>query len=115
MKNNRILVSTALGAILGIFCIIGVSGRIPISGNELYFIGMWYNRVIMGFVIGLSSDLTIIKNEKLNPIIRGLLLGFFISLAILLSSQAKDIMSFFAGIVYGIIIDALVTWYFQNK
>ena len=111
MKNNRILISTALGAVLGIFCIIGVSGRIPISGNELFFVGMWYNRVILGFVIGLSADLTITQNEKLNPVIRGALLGFFIALAILLSSQAKDVMSFFAGIGYGVIIDVLVTWY----
>ena len=111
MKNSRILLSTGLGAILGILCIIGVSARVPITGNELFFIGMWYNRVVMGFVIGLSADITIIQNERYNPLIRGALLGFFISLAILLSSQAKDIMSFFAGIAYGIIIDTLVTWY----
>lgn len=115
LNNKRLILSTGLGAILGLFCVIGVSGRVPISGNELFFIGMWYNRVVMGFMIGLAGEIFLINNEKLNPVVRGALLGLFITSAIFLSSQAKDIMSFFAGIAYGIIIDVFVTWYVKRS
>ena len=115
VNNKRILISMGIGVILGFLCVIGVSGRIPISGNELYFLGMVYNRIIMGFVIGLSEEIKFIENEKLNPVIRGAILGTMVTLAILLSSQAKDNLSFFAGIGYGIIIDSIVTFFIKSE
>jgi hypothetical protein len=74
---------------------------------------MWYNRVIMGLVIGLADEIVIIKGENsrmwTNAIIRGLLLGLIVSAAIFLSTEFRDIPSFFAGIIYGIIIDLVST------
>ncbi|MDD4353395.1 MAG: hypothetical protein PHN56_02965 [Candidatus Nanoarchaeia archaeon] len=104
MKLNRLYFSIILGAVLGIACIIGVSLRIGFSGNELFIIGTWYNRVIMGLVIGL------LPRAKKLPIVRGAFMGLIISLSLALPTNFYDIPGFFAGIAYGIIID-----YFASK
>ncbi len=105
---KRILISTITGALLGVICIIGVGARVGFSGNYLFLFSMWYNRLLMGFVIGLSGKLRILKSNK-NPYLRGILLGLLVTLAHSISTGFRDIPSFFAGIVYGIIIDYVAT------
>ena len=115
MNRKRLGIAILTGALLGIFCIIGVGARIPggYLANIIFLIGMWYNRVIMGLVIGLSDEILIIKGENnrmwANAIIRGLLFGILVSVAIFLSTEFRDIPSLFAGIAYGIIIDLVAT------
>lgn len=96
---KRLWLSILTGSILGVFCIIGVSSRIPIVGNELFFLGMWFNRVVMGLLIAF------VDRVKLNPFFRGGLFGLIISSAFFLSTSFRDIPGFIAGIVYGVIID----------
>ena len=108
-NQKRITVSVLTGAFLGVFCIIGVGTRIGFNGNILYLIGMWYNRVIMGLLIGLSGEIILINNDRNNSILRGAIFGLVVTTGILLSTSFKDIPSFFAGIVYGIIIDYIST------
>jgi hypothetical protein len=103
--QNRITISVLTGAFLGIFCIIGVGTRIGFNGNIVYLIGMWYNRVIMGLLVGLSGEIMLLEESRNNSILRGAIIGLVITTGILLSTSFKDIPSFFAGIVYGIIID----------
>ena len=106
---RRLVISIGLGAILGVFCIIGVGLRIGYQGNEIFLIAMWYNRVIMGLIIGFANDLNISKTPY-NTIVRGALLGLLVTSAIFLSSEFRDLPSFLAGILYGVIID-----YFASK
>lgn len=108
MKNKRLVISIALGAILGIFCVIGVSARLGYVGNELFILATWVNRIIIGLVIGLAPNLKI-KDKTRNTIFRGALLGFIISGSFYLATSFKDTPGFFAGIVYGIIIDVVVS------
>jgi len=109
---RRVGISVASGAALGVLCIIGVGSRIGFTGNESYLIGMWYNRVVMGLLIGLSPEIIIISGDEMkNAVIRGLLLGFFVTTAILLSTSFKDYPSYLAGLAYGIIIDVVATKY----
>ena len=110
-NQKRISVSVLTGAFLGIFCIIGVGTRIGFDGNIVYLIGMWYNRVIMGLLVGLSGEIILIENDRNNSILRGAIIGLVVTTGILLSTSFKDIPSFFAGIVYGIIIDYVSTKY----
>ena len=117
---KRLSISIIVGALLGVLCIIGVGSRIP-GGyllNIVFLIGMWYNRVIMGIVIGLAGDLQILKSENTsnlgNALVRGLIFGFLVSSAIFLSTEFRDVLAFFAGIAYGIIIDGVATWYEQR-
>ena len=107
---KRISIGLLTGAILGIICIIGVGTRLGFSGNIVYLIGMWYNRVIMGLMVGLSEGIIILeKNRKHNSIFRGACIGLIVTTAIFLSTSFRDIPSFFVGILYGAIIDFIST------
>lgn len=108
MKLKRIAVAILTGSILGVFCIIGASTRVGLPGNELFLFALWFNRFLMGIVIGISSDLKIIKTKG-NVYLRGIILGLIISAAFFLSTGFRDIPSFFAGIIYGLIIDYVAT------
>ncbi len=113
---RRIAIATSMGAILGVLCIIGVGGRIPggYIDNIVFLIGMWYNRVIMGMLIGFAGGMIIIKSDKEknlgNALVRGLLFGFLVSSAIFLSTEFRDLMGWFAGLAYGPIIDIIATY-----
>ncbi|MBN2230533.1 MAG: hypothetical protein JW779_13175 [Candidatus Thorarchaeota archaeon] len=116
VSYRRVAIATLTGALLGVLCIIGVGARIPggYSANMIYLIAVWYNRVIMGLMIGLAGDVSIIKStsEKNYPnsIARGLLFGLIITSAtFLLSDTIFDLMGWFAGLLYGPIIDAVAT------
>jgi hypothetical protein len=109
---KRIVLATSLGAVLGIFCILGASGRVGgWKGNEILLIGLWYNRVIMGLLIGFAGELELFKkgnNSKwVNTILRGAIFGLLVSLQFYLSTVFLDLLSFLAGIMYGIVIDLL--------
>ncbi len=53
---------------MGVICVIGLSQRIPVGGvdpsNSIYLWGAWYERVIMGIMIGFASELVIIKSKR---------------------------------------------------
>lgn len=106
--KNRLILATLTGAFLGIFCIIGIGFRIGFSGNEWFLFSAWYNRVIMGLIIGLAGSLVFLKN-RFNPLFRGLILGFIVSYGWYLDTAFRDPMGFMAGLAYGIIIDWLAT------
>lgn len=120
MNVKRIILATILGAILGVFCILGAGGRVGgWIGNEILLIGLWYNRVIMGIIIGFAGDLKLIKSGKsakwLNATLRGAILGVLVALQFYLSTSLLDLLSFLAGIMYGIIIDVISTLITQKS
>ena len=110
--RDRLLISIFLGAVLGIFCIIGVGVRLGFSGNAWYLLGMWYNRVVMGVLIGFAGAWKIVrgmKNKFRNAAIRGFVLGGLVTSAIFLSTGLRDPLSWLAGFAYCVIIDVLAT------
>ncbi|MBN2250612.1 MAG: hypothetical protein JW724_00875 [Candidatus Altiarchaeota archaeon] len=109
-NKKRLKIALVSGALLGIVCIAGVGLRMGFEGNELFLLATWYNRVIMGLVIGLAGGLTVIRG-RFNPVVRGLLLGTMISLALFLSTELRDPLGFTAGIAYGPIIDVVASKY----
>ncbi len=104
--EKKLRVSIISGALLGIICIIGGSIRMGFSGNELYLFALWYNRVIMGILIGLTK-----MGSGNKALIKGGALGLLVSLAFFLSTGMNDLVSFLAGIVYGVIIVAVARKY----
>ena len=109
---KRIGIGLLTGSMLGVICIIGVGSRLGFSGNIAYLLGMWYNRVIMGLIVGLSEGIIFIeKNRNYNSVLRGAIIGLLVTSAIFLSTSFRDIPSFFAGIFYGVIIDLVSTLY----
>jgi hypothetical protein len=115
MNWKRLGIAVLAGALLGILCIVGVGSRIPggYLTNIVFLIGMWYNRVIMGMLIGLADEIVIVKGENgkklVNAVVRGLIFGLLVSSAIFLSTEFRDLPSFFAGVAYGLIIDIVAT------
>lgn len=100
--KKRLITAIIAGAILGVFCIIGAYAR---SGNtatigELF--SLWYNRIIIGIAIGAPWG----KTTRVKALMRGALLGLLISFAFYSSTGFHDHISFVAGIVYGLIIEA---------
>ena len=108
--NKRLGIGILMGAFLGIFCIFGVGLRIGFEGNLLFLFSMWYNRVVMGLVIGLAGGLQFI-DSKYNVYVRGFVLGLLVTAAITFTSEFRDWPSFFAGLAYGVIIDWFATRY----
>ncbi len=104
MDKNRLKVSLISGAVLGIFCILGGSLRLGWQGNQLLLFSLWYNRLVMGLVIGLAGGLKLV-DAKLNWLLRGAALGLGVSAAYFLTAGAGDWVSFLAGLVYGVIIE----------
>ena len=108
--SRRVLLALLTGAVLGVFCILGASIRMGWGGNQLLIFSLWYNRLIMGLVIGLAGDLKIMEGE-LNWLLRGALLGLIVSAAYFLTAGAGDWVSFIAGVIYGVIIEAVLNRY----
>ena len=106
MLNKKLKVSIITGALLGVICIIGGGIRMGYSGNGLYLFALWYNRLIMGILIGLTK-----MNSGIPGLAKGGFLGLIVSLAFFLSTGMNDVISFLAGIVYGVIIVAVARRY----
>ncbi|MCF2138771.1 MAG: hypothetical protein K9W44_01785 [Candidatus Lokiarchaeota archaeon] len=121
MNWKRILLSIPLGMIMGIICIIGLSQRIPASGVypsiSVYLWGAWYERVVMGLLIGFVGDLVIIKSKRnlLNSFIRGAIFGLITSVGYGFFQQFIDLPFFFAGLVFGGTIDVIATYFTRKK
>jgi len=95
------IITLITGAMLGVVCIIGATIRFGGEASTYLLFALWYNRIIMGLVIGLSSK----KSEMSYVLIRGAVLGLVVSFAYFATTGFTDVVSFIAGIVYGIIIE----------
>lgn len=101
MFTKRMWVCLASGAILGVFCIVGALVRSNFQSDAYLLISLWYNRLLMGLVIGAPW-----RNIGLPKVIaRGAILGLIVSFAFYSSTGFNDVVSFIAGIIYGIIIE----------
>jgi hypothetical protein len=101
MFTKRVKVCIAMGVILGVICIIGASVRSGFQSQTYFLFALWYNRLIMGIMIGLAD-----KASNLTKMIgRGAFFGLLVSFAFYASTGFYDVVSFLAGIIYGVIIE----------
>ena len=105
--KKRIFVALGSGAVLGIFCILGATVRLGWPGNQLLIFSLWYNRLVMGLLIGLAGDWVLIDGRS-NWILRGAILGLVVSAAYFFTAGGGDWVSFLVGPVYGIIIEFIL-------
>ncbi|MBN2789469.1 MAG: hypothetical protein JXR69_04725 [Candidatus Delongbacteria bacterium] len=106
--NKRLIIAILTGAILGIFCIIGINLRMGDQVTGLFLFATWFNRVVMGLAIGLYTPKR--KDIKLS-MIRGGVIGLVVSFSLYSATNFIDTPGFIAGIIYGIIIDFFATKY----
>ena len=100
--KKRMLTALIGGALLGLVCVAGAYIRSGYTASTALIFSLWYNRVVMGFVIGAPwPDVT-----RGKALIRGAVIGLLISFAFYSSTGFTDHVSFIAGIVYGVIIEA---------
>jgi hypothetical protein len=115
MNYKRLLYSVILGAISGILCASGafvlLNTEPSIPNISIYLIGAFYNRIIIGFLIGFAEELKIYKEKDnmINSIIRGLLLGLIVSIGFAFFNVYINLPFFFMGMVFGILIDLIAT------
>lgn len=100
--NKRMRIALLGGVLLGIVCIIGAYLRSGFTATPTFVFALWYNRVILGLVIGAPWA----KTSKKMAILRGALLGLLVSFAFYSSTGFQDPISFVAGIFYGVILEA---------
>jgi hypothetical protein len=103
MLTKRLKLSMLTGAVLGVFCIIGAYVRFGSENEVALLFSLWYNRLLMGLLIGLPWS----KTGLIKAITRGAILGFAVSFAYYSSTGFSDHVSFVAGIIYGMIIEAV--------
>ena len=101
MIAKLLLLKGITGALLGVICIIGAQLRSRFASEAYYLFAFWFNRLLIGIVIGLAWG----GLNTLRAIWRGVFLGLLVSLAFYISTVFADIIGFIAGIVYGIIIE----------
>ena len=101
MLTKRMKVCIVTGAILGVVCILGAWVRSGFEQEAVYLLAFWYNRLLMGVVIGLAVE----ELELPRLIFRGAVLGLLVSLAFYSATNFHDPVGFLAGIFYGIIIE----------
>lgn len=94
-------ISILAGALLGVVCIIGALVRSGFEQNVIYLFAFWYNRLLMGIVIGFLDG----KLGLPKVLYRGALIGLLVSFAFYSSTGFGDPVGFIAGIIYGVIIE----------
>lgn len=99
--TKRMKVSIITGALLGVVCIAGALVRSGFEQEVSYLFAFWYNRLLMGVVIGLAGGG--LAMPKL--VYRGALIGLLVSFAFYSATGFGDLIGFIAGIVYGVIIE----------
>ncbi|MGM0395930.1 MAG: hypothetical protein ACQEP4_02620 [Bacillota bacterium] len=101
MITRRMKISIITGILLGIACIVGASIRSGFERETYWLFALWYNRLLMGFIIGAPWY----KASLGKVLTRGAVIGFLVSFAFYSSIGFNDTISFLAGILYGVIIE----------
>lgn len=111
MNMKRMAIALVLGALFGLFCVYGTT-MVDVPGVEvtmLLLATIFYNRLLIGFVIGLSEDIMLVGGELLNSAVRGGILGVIIGLAITIPGGWDSAILLVFSLVYGVITDVVAT------
>lgn len=107
MFTKRLKICLIAGVLLGVVCIIGASVRSGFQADLIFLFSLWYNRLLLGLMIGLIGT----KLPRSKAMARGAFLGLMVSFAFYVSIGFADVVSFLAGILYGVIIEYVALKY----
>lgn len=105
--KNRIKLAIAGGAVLGLLCVAGAYLRSGFTASPVFVFSLWFNRVLIGLVVGAPWP----NVERGKALLRGASLGLVVSFAFYSSTGFGDHISFVAGIVYGVILE----WWLSRR
>lgn len=100
--TKRLKLALIGGAVLGIFCVVGAYLRSGGTASPTFIFALWFNRVIIGLAVGAPWNTT----NKSKNLLRGAIIGLLVSFAFYSSTGFQDHISFLAGVVYGVILEA---------
>jgi uncharacterized membrane protein len=106
--KKRMKVALIGGALLGFLCVVGAYIRSGYTATPVFIFSLWYNRFILGLVVGAPWG----ESGRTKALLRGALLGTLVSFAFYSSMGFQDHVTFVAGIVYGVILEA---WLSRSK
>jgi uncharacterized membrane protein len=87
--NKRMKAGLIGGALLGLICVVGAFIRSGFTASPDFVFALWYNRVIIGLVVGAPWVSTV----KSKALLRGALLGLMVSFAFYSSTGFSDPIS----------------------
>lgn len=100
--SKRLKTALIGGALLGIICVVGAYLRSGGTASATSIFALWFNRVIIGLAVGAPWN----SADRRRNLLRGGILGLVVSFAFYSSTGFQDHISFLAGIVYGVILEA---------
>ena len=103
--SKRLKLALVGGAVLGIVCVVGAYLRSGGTASPTFIFALWFNRVIIGLVIGAPWDTT----NRNKSLFRGAVIGLLVSFAFYSSTGFQDHISFITGLVYGVILEAFLS------
>ena len=110
INTRRMKISVVLGVVAGAICLYGTLTSIPGVLTLPILATIFYDRVLLGFVVGIANGL------KIHPLIRGAIIGALVSLLIAIPSGITGgALLMGAGVVYGIFIDLVATKFSPDK
>ena len=116
MKIKRMIIALVVSGLFGIYCSYATyeylkTAEIPgLIVTMEYLFTIFYNRLILGFVVGFAENISVIKKRLLNSIVRGAIIGAIISLGISFYGFFTGSYTFILfGILYGAVTDLLAT------
>ncbi len=75
--NRRMKRALIGGALLGLVCVVGAYVRSGFTASPIFVFSLWYNRVILGLVVG-APWIVMVRSKAL---LRGAVLGLMVSFA----------------------------------
>lgn len=100
--SKRMIQALIGGTLLGMVCVAGATLRSGFTADPIFIFALLFNRVIIGLVIGAPWRNT----NKTSSLMRGGVLGLLVSFAFYSSTNFVDPVSFGAGLIYGVILEA---------
>ena len=111
MNWKRLIIALVIGALGGAFCAYGTSMLDPeVVGFEIttaLLATTFYNRLLIGLVVGLAGGIVLIKGTLANAALRGIILGAIVSIGIGFYGGMEILVLF--GAIYGLLADLIAT------
>ena len=99
--NQRLKISLIGGALLGLVCVAGAYIRSGFTAQADFVFALWFNRVLIGLVIGAPWPVP----DRKMALLRGAGLGLLVSFGFYSATGFQDPVSFVAGMVYGVLLE----------